>query len=170
MIYAGIGSRATPRSVGDYMSYLAESLSGEGHVLRSGAAQGADSYFEKGAVLKEIYLPWEGFNNRSSKEPGVHHCPEDWQRGIAMKYHPRWDFLNQRARLLMMRNSCQIFGASLESPKTDFVLCWTADGKDSGGTGQALRIARDLDIPVFNLKNSDEIESYLKWREDNGSS
>ena len=151
------------------MSSLAESLSDEGHVLRSGAARGADSYFEKRAVLKEIFLPWEGFNNRSSKETGVHHCPEEWQRDIAMKYHPRWIFLNRRARLLMMRNACQIFGPRLGSPKTDFVLCWTPDGKDSGGTGQALRIARDLEIPVFNLKNSDDIGSYLKWREKNGS-
>ena len=34
----------------------------------------------------------------------------------------------------------QVLGVSLDSP-AEFVLCWTADGEASGGTGQALRIA-----------------------------
>lgn len=42
-----------------------------------------------------------------------------------------------------------------------FVLCWTPDGSldgtgsDTGGTGQALRIAAAYDVPVFNLQRPD---------------
>jgi hypothetical protein len=38
------------------------------------------------------------------------------------------------------------------------VVCWTKDGKSSGGTGQALRIAEYYSIPIFNLKNDGAIE------------
>ena len=33
----------------------------------------------------------------------------------------------------------------------DAVVCWTRDGKATGGTGMGIRIARERDIPVFNL-------------------
>ncbi len=46
----------------------------------------------------------------------------------------------------------QVLGSDLETP-VSFVVCWTIGGKISGGTGQALRIAKDLGIPIFNLEN-----------------
>lgn len=33
----------------------------------------------------------------------------------------------------------------------------SADGKAIGGTGQAIRIANSLDIPVYNLYNNNEV-------------
>ena len=52
----------------------------------------------------------------------------------------------------MNRNAMQILGRWGDNP-VDFVVCWTKDGKASGGTGHALRIAEYYNIPVFNLKN-----------------
>ena len=49
----------------------------------------------------------------------------------------------------------QVLGSSLDSP-AEFVLCWTADGEASGGTGQALRIAASHGVPVFNLQRERE--------------
>ena len=64
LYYAGIGSRDTPRWVLDCMKKLAYCLSDD-FILRSGGADGADSYFEigcdKGNGEKEIFLPWRGF-------------------------------------------------------------------------------------------------------------
>ena len=63
---------------------------------------------------------------------------------------------------MMTRNVHQILGLDLRTP-TSAVICWTADGatsittEDTGGTGQAIRIASDLGIPVFNLKNHDDM-------------
>ena len=47
-----------------------------------------------------------------------------------------------------------------------FVICWTKDAKDIGGTGLAIRLARKQNIPVFNLANgveevTKEIADYL---------
>ena len=54
----------------------------------------------------------------------------------------------------------QVLGEDLQTP-TSFIVCWTKDGKASGGTGQALRVAKKYDIPVFNLYNENaKIELY----------
>ena len=42
-----------------------------------------------------------------------------------------------------------MLGLDLNTP-SNFIICWTEDGKGQGGTGQALRIARDYDIPCFD--------------------
>ena len=36
-----------------------------------------------------------------------------------------------------------------------FVICWTKNGKGTGGTGQAIRIAKGFGIPVFDLAIKD---------------
>lgn len=68
--YAGIGSRETPKSILEFFEYLGELLAKKGFTLRSGAAKGADSAFEKGcdrvSGLKEIFLPWRGFEGSKS--------------------------------------------------------------------------------------------------------
>ena len=75
-IYAGIGSRETPKEVCIEIQGLAKTLANEGYVLRSGGATGADEAFETGCrhviqlkkrhPLAEIYLTWEGFNGRNT--------------------------------------------------------------------------------------------------------
>jgi hypothetical protein len=57
----------------------------------------------------------------------------------------------------MNRNAMQILGEDGNTP-VEMVVCWTKDGKASGGTGQALRIAEYYSIPIFNLKNDGAIE------------
>ncbi len=62
----------------------------------------------------------------------------------------------------MARNSQQILGQNLND-YCAFVVCWTPDGaenattKQSGGTGQAIRIANHYGIPVINLYNPDGV-------------
>ena len=43
-----------------------------------------------------------------------------------------------------------ILGNKLDTP-VQFVICYTPDGKNSGGTGLGMMIAEDHGIPVFNL-------------------
>lgn len=52
----------------------------------------------------------------------------------------------------MTRNSFQALGLNLDRP-ADFIVCYTDGGKLKGGTAQALRIAADYQIPVFNAGN-----------------
>lgn len=137
--YAGIGSRETPGNILDLMQGIGRYFSHKGYLLRSGGARGADKAFEKGEPFgcKEIFTAYDSqFHSK-------------WFAHAA-QYHPKWGKLSSYAKELHARNSAIVLGADLDTP-VDFVVCWAADGKASGGTGQALRIAVDNDIEVFNL-------------------
>lgn len=155
--YTGIGSRKTPKEVLDLFVVLAEYLAKKGYVLRSGAAPGADSAFETGCDkangLKEIYLPWANFEN--SKSPLV--VKDEKAFKIAKYFHPHWKNLSYGAKKLHARNVHQVLGLNLKTP-SDFIICWTKNGTGSGGTGQALRIARYYNIPVFDAGKYKDIE------------
>jgi len=157
MIYTGIGSRETPTELKNDIKSIVEHLNKKGYTLRSGGAPGADSFFEEHAEKKEIYLPWRGFNGNTSLL--FNPTPEAFE--MAQKYHPNWGRLSYGAKKLMARNCHQVLGLDLKSP-TDFIVCWTKDGKATGGTGQALRMAEDLKIPVYNLYNKDILDKIIK--------
>ena len=168
--YAGIGSRETPNEFLMLFTSVAMTLAQQGYTLRSGHAQGADSAFERGCNIaagkKEIYLPW--YNFEASNSDLVVKNKEAFE--IAEKYHPYWFNLSEGAKKLQARNSHQVLGKDLKTP-SDFVLCWTKNGSGSGGTGQAIRIAKDYNIPVFDAgKHKDikvcenELNEFLKSR------
>ena len=157
MIYTGIGSRETPTELKNDIKTIVEHLNKKGYTLRSGGAPGADSFFEEHADKKEIYLPWRGFNGNTSLL--FNPTPEAFE--MAQKYHPNWGRLSYGAKKLMARNCHQVLGLDLKSP-TDFIVCWTKDGKATGGTGQALRMAEDLKIPIYNLYNKDILDKIIK--------
>lgn len=147
--YAGIGSRQTPDDVLAEMTTIAHILQENGYILTSGGADGADSAFEAGAGdLKRIFIPWNGFNDRHD---GIIKGGSKKAAAIAEQFHPVWYKLTQGAKKLHTRNVCQILGDDLETP-VEFVVCWTKDGKASGGTGTAIKIAEHYNIPVYNLK------------------
>lgn len=142
------------------MQRCAETFAEWGWVLRSGHADGADLYFERGAMRKcEVYLPWAEYNR-------VWPClaevkldePTSTARNIAPQYHPNWPACSDGARLLHARNVHCVLGRDCNDPSA-FLVCWTPNGSvdgseaHSGGTGQALRIAKAYGVPVFNLAN-----------------
>jgi len=79
---------------------------------------------------------------------------------IAAIYHPYWNNLSYGAKKLLARNVYQVLGYDLQTPSS-FIVCWTKDGKGSGGTGQAIRIAKAYGIPVFDYGGYDEVEERL---------
>jgi hypothetical protein len=169
-IYTGIGARDTPMAGIKAMHDFGQALAQHGFILRSGAAGGADTAFESGCDIhqgkKEIYLPWPKFNNHPSSLYEI----SDKAMEIASEFHPNWNACSDGAKKMMARNVYQVTGLDL-STKSDFVICWTKDGKASGGTGQAIRMAEFLGIPVYNLKNQtkDEIGEliYVKLQLEN---
>lgn len=162
--YAGIGSRSTPPQVLDQMVTLAGTLATKGWTLRSGHAPGADQAFERGAGgHAEIFLPWRTFEAQVPVSGRFYERPTREALEHAAFFHPSWLWLKQGPRLLMGRNSHQVLGYDLETPVT-FIVCWTPEGSGGGGTGQALRIARHHDIPIYDLAyrgDLDHIERYL---------
>ena len=144
--YTGVGSRRTPKRVLQSMTRIARALSEAGYTLRSGAAEGADTAFEAGSQRSDIYLPWPRFRDHPSPLTHVSNAALAW----AAKVHPAWHLLNKHARLLHGRNAYQVLGQNLDT-KSEFVICYTPDGRASGGTGTAIRLATSLGIPVYNL-------------------
>lgn len=158
--YAGVGSRETPDEIMNMMYAAARQLEEAGLILRSGGANGADAAFEDGVIspsMKQIFLPWNGFNNRYLGEPGTYRLEEPYlgaARKIAMDHHPAWNRLSYGAESCMVRNVAQVLGPKLDSPSL-FVLCWTPNGEGGGGTGQAIRIAKTYGVPVFDMGKMD---------------
>lgn len=154
LAYAGIGSRTTPAEICEQMSIIAYALEEADFLLRSGAADGADSAFERGVQSqcnKQIFLPWPGFNAHS--DVGVVWPSDEAMaaaRKIAAAHHPVWDKLKPSVQHLHTRNVFQVLGPELNDP-IKFVICWTENGSGKGGTGQALRIARAYSIPVLDM-------------------
>lgn len=170
MIYTGIGSRKTTQDNLNDAYTFAIAMASVGNVLRSGKAGGMDSAFQRGVQdycntsdvintyedafpLAEIYVPWQGF--------GAEGCHPLWDNvqgsnqeavRIAESMHPAWHRCSQGARKLHTRNVCQILGATLDKP-SDFVVFAAPEyrGQVQGGTATAVRLAREYNIPCFNL-------------------
>lgn len=154
--YAGIGSRETPHNVCLLFEKVATYLANQEYILRSGHADGADQAFERGCIKaggkKEIYLPWKGFEGSHSSLV----LDDERAFAVAEKFHPYWHNLTQGAQKLQARNSYQVLGLTLDDP-VQFVLCWTKKGKGQGGTGQALRIAKHYNIPIFDTGKYEDV-------------
>lgn len=187
MYYAGIGSRKTPLQILDLMVKVGHLLALKGYFLRSGGAQGADTAFETGAARYrpssyEIYRPnmTVEISNKGQKST-LEMSEEDKHIAsiLTFRFHPKASNLPFWTKALMDRNVFQILGMGLQfkdkqvipSKPSGFVLCWTPDGaqtqdetsRETGGTGQAIRIADAFDIPVYNLQREENLERLNNW-------
>jgi len=176
--YAGIGARKTPADVRTLMTQAGRQLAQRGWVLRTGLAPGADQAFylaarEAGSV--ELFLPWASFEQAvrdPARELDTHTMDRASAaaRQLARTHHPAWGRLTEGVRRLHARNCHQILGPDLDSPAR-FVLCWTPDGsldgrgQRVGGTGQALRLAHECQIPILNLARPDHRQRVSDWLE-----
>ena len=152
--YAGIGARDTPPHILATMRTCGRILAERGLTLRSGGADGADTAFDDGVAkggLREIYLPWAGFNKVVGGMPPSCASITAEAKRIAAAAHPAWDRCSDAAKKMHARNVHQVLGAQLDDPSA-MIICFTKDGLASGGTGQAIRIAELHGIPVINLR------------------
>lgn len=168
--YTGIGSRKTPHDITTNMTVIGSDMEEQGLLLRSGHARGADTAFEMGVTdpnRMEIYLPWAGFNH-APKGKGYINFEDIDERIVdeairmAQKAHPAWHGCTPAARRMHTRNVFQVLGRDLETP-SNFVVCWTEKGLGLGGTGQAIRIAKQESIPVFDLFHDRKKEEFMEY-------
>jgi hypothetical protein len=152
MRIAGIGSRKTPEDVLVQMERIGAKSREEGWTINSGHAEGADYAFEKGAMERSvIYLPWPNYNKHLTVLGQYRTVgPRPALDALVKETHPAAFALTDGAFALHRRNCCIVLGFGLDNP-VDAVVCWTVDGGETGGTGQAMRLARRNDIPVLNL-------------------
>jgi len=152
--YAGVGSRETPPEILNKMTEIAERLASYDWLLRSGGADGADLAFEAGCDkvggMKEIFLPWQGFNKSAS----TLYTPSQDALILASTIHPAWNKLSYGSKKLHARNCHQVLGEDLDKP-VDLVVCWTPKGKETGGTATAIKLAKMYKIRIINLAVED---------------
>lgn len=182
-IITGIGSRETPPEELDLMTRIAAAAEKRGMRGRSGGAGGADLAFERGFTDPkniDVIVPWKGFlpkgmtqadvdaflgRPRPRSGPGAPvMLPWDKREEAeerASHYHPAWHKCSPGAKSLHTRNIPQVVGLELNRP-ADLVVAWTIDGKATGGTGQAIRMATDIGVPIANLKNPEEKKAVMQ--------
>jgi hypothetical protein len=170
--YAGVGSRKTPYPMLMLMHALADKFEDQGYTLRSGGASGADTAFQEGVKgsAKEIYLPWKGFNKLKDDPENnqiviTNHPLFEEAQEKAKSYHKKWDELKPFIQNLHTRNLFIVLGDDLNTP-CEFMVCWAPwYGKGplvQGGTGVAVRMARDNEIPVYNLLHEEHLKRMEK--------
>ena len=161
--YAGIGSRETPTGTRGFIHEFVDEFNRQGYTLRSGGADGADTFFEEKASLKDIYLPWKGFNGRPQtreRSLGASYIqgPTKAAIDLAARTIHGFERRSQGAQKLLARNMHQVLGEDLSTP-VEMVICWTPEGKIVGGTAHAIRLAKKHEIPIFNLAKEKDILS-----------
>ena len=166
MKYAGIGSRQTPPEILKIMFDSAVILAQEGYICSTGACIGADQAFANGAVSMngqiELCLPWASYESGwISTLPSILVQSKLLLKSHVAAYdsvnlfHPAAKKLKQAVVKLHARNYLIIEGSS-------FVICWTPEGKETGGTRQGIRVAKHLGIPVYNLGNPNTYDAFIK--------
>lgn len=153
MIITGVGSRETPEEICELFVELGAEAKRRGWWIRSGHAQGADYAFERGAEDHCIvYMPWDTFNKEYPILGRARTSPlRDEVLDIVYRHdHYAHDGISQGVKRIKSRNVYQVLGEDLATP-SDLLICWTDEGKVIGGTGLAIRIAREHEIPIINV-------------------
>jgi hypothetical protein len=178
--YTGVGARKTPKWFEKPMRGIAEKLEKCNYILRSGAADGADTYFESGIKdikNKEIYLPWPKFNEHESTLYKIPNWAFELVENIYNKYEEEridsgnlqeFRYLKNPIKRLFARNMCQVLGTQYDIDNPDkysdnyskFLLCWTPEGNAVGGTRIAIWCAEEHNIPIINMADLDWQEQF----------
>src|SRR5271165_6107976 len=148
--YAIIGTREPDEAQREVAYRLAWAITAIGRkFVRTGAAYGIDQRAMEGSRPDrlKIYLPWGTYNRDIVPAgsscivytPSIH---QSWADSVA-RYHPAASRLSRGAFALHARN----FGIVAGPPVKAVIALPGPSG--SGGTGQGMRIARDLGITVI---------------------
>lgn len=134
----------------------------KGHHVTTGGAEGIDEAAMFGSAVEpkrlHVYLPWAKYN-REKIPSGANiyvYSKKDhplWDQSVDL-YHPNPANLKQGARALHARN----YGIVCHGKPVDGVIAVPTDLNSLCGTGQAIRIAEDLRIPLFNLRKKEDLE------------
>lgn len=164
--YAGIGARNTPDNILQVMVKTGKLLAKDGLCCNTGMAQGADQAFARGACLGngalKLCLPWASYEQETQQhlwgnitkvvvDPKLH--TEAYLS--VQKYHPNPANLKPAVVKLHARNYLIIEGV-------EFVVCYSPNGAPIGGTGQAIRMASDMEITIYNLGVEATLEAFKR--------
>lgn len=133
----------------------------------SGNATGADYAGASGAnkinpAAVILYLPWKTYNKEQFVEGNQIHVKlePEWSV-IAKRHHPKYDVLTQGVKKFMDRNAAIMLNSDIVVAAPN----WQKIG--GGGTGHGLRIATELNHPIFDVTRFGEeaLDEVLWWLE-----
>ena len=153
-----IGTREPDANQAGLASGLAEVLSVvHNWRISTGGAFGVDLAAMQGTApgYLTVVLPWESYNlgiipahaNRLVFNPRIH---SKWADSVN-QFHPAPDRLTRGARALHARNYGIVDGAN--------IVVAMPDESGGGGTGQGIRVAKSLGIPVIQINRGSTIMS-----------
>lgn len=197
--FTGIGSENAPKHVTDLITEISYLLAISGRSLRSSGAKGCSTAFELGVnnafkkglcgsrpltpktgnplqPVKEIYLPYRGFENHSDDayfeyDPTLKGRIIGFIRsGVLMSEFEK--IQNPYLIKDYVVRVFQLLGKTLNKP-SKFMLCWTPDGartssESSVEIGQSyvsICLAEALKIQTFNLENKSDFNKIVEWRD-----
>lgn len=167
--YIGVGSRSASAEMLEEIQTLAYLLAKKKYTLLSGGSEGCEQAFEKGCDLargQKFIFGLAGWHGRfQRKEVNGQYNSQLWNdaQAIAKMYHPAWDDLSPYVQKIMTVKSFVVLGGNLAT-RVKFLICWTPDGVTkntsprTGGTGQAIRLAKHNKIQVFNLQSKSAVD------------
>ena len=172
-IVAGIGTRYPPTDDADLnetmriFCYFAVKM---GWHLRSGAAIGMDSWFERlWDNNKEIFIAKERISGKRHGEGGANFIegPQEVAAfNIMKKIHPMGPKLKGIAKAMHTRNIFQVLGEDLNTP-ADLIVYYAKFDDDGveikGGTRTAVVLGKQRGINEFNLILPDERARLLEY-------
>jgi hypothetical protein len=146
---------------------LGKYLAGEGYVVTTGGAEGADLAFAHGCLSEFghviYYLPWEWSNwghistlcTRGSYDM-VWYNPDWHQRWteIGRKCHPNWHNLSDKGKKYHARNAGIMIGEDEEHEIVERIYAYPSPDR-RGGTEQSFRMAKYLGIHIVNMREQD---------------
>jgi len=149
---ACIGSRTINLDQEELFFQIGRFIVSGGDYISSGNALGSDQAFAKGgnSIKPEnviIYLPWKTYEtyHLNPKNKICYEPKKEWFE-LTAPFHGGWNNLSQGVKRLMARN----YGIVHRADKVIVFLNHKKQG--GGGTGQGVRIAESLKIPVLDLK------------------
>lgn len=168
-IVAAAGARDAPdavlRNIMLLGSHIAKTTD---YVCRTGGARGCDQAWAVGFGSRtEIMTPsWDRITPMLAGPDGASLAAATL---LALSAKQRQDYLYDEAKRdqvmpYFLRNTQIVAGPSPRhvEERARFLLCWTANGKDSGGTGHTMRVAANMDVPILNLRGK-TVSEIFDW-------
>jgi hypothetical protein len=152
---ACIGSRETPSDILAWMTAMGGQFVRSGYRIITGNAPGADQAWAAGGnkidpAKVTLCLPWASFENRAVHFQNTIRVLADKMTDVerhryydvAAAVHPAWEHMTPGGQRLHARNAMIVQEARLV-----FGYCTAS----SGGTLSAFRIAREMQIPCYDV-------------------
>lgn len=163
--FTGVGHRDVKHFFVTLASYISEVAVKKGYKLRTGDAIGMDHGFRSGtkAHQRDVYS--------AKKLPWAIHGPScnNWDDALAIagSIHPNWGVCTPYVKALHARNVFQVLGEDINTP-SDFLVCYARPVDEErtmvkGGTNTTYQIARDWNIPIFNLFYRDDYVALCQY-------